>query len=282
MCVKDYVATCRVTLPGVILYHCMTRRRKIAIENINLVFKDTLTKNEKTHLIKAFFSHLAKSLKETILTHWGKETQLPKLEVRGLNHLESAIALDRGVLILSAHLGSWEFILPTLIKQTNMLSHRTYIIRKTQGTFLQKQLISLYNRAGINIIESSKGILAGRNILRKKNILFFVFDQHFSTQNKSGIAVEFFGKKAGCAAGLAYLTQLTGASVIPVNQFRANSNLHIVEFHPAVPWVPGKNNTESIYKNTLQYNQIIERYILQHPEQWFGWIHRRWKLQQLP
>lgn len=278
MSIKNYIANCRVTLPGRILFHCMTRRRKIALENANRVFKNTLTEDEKLRLIKSFFSHLVQSIKESILIHRRKNNPLPRLEVRGLNYLQEAIDLGRGVLILSAHLGNWEVILPAFIKQTKLLSQKTYVIRKTQRPFLQNKLIALYETSGIKILESKGALLAGHSILRKKNILFFVFDQHFSIQDKSGIAAEFFGEKAGCATGLAYLAKLTGAAVIPVNQFRSQSNIHTVEFYPQIPWIPSEKKEESIYLNTLQYNQTLERFILEHPEQWFGWIHRRWKL----
>ncbi|MHC5920141.1 LpxL/LpxP family acyltransferase [Streptococcus pyogenes] len=32
-----------------------------------------------------------------------------------------------------------------------------------------------------------------------------------------------------------------------------------------------------MYRNTLAYNQALERIILAHPAQWM-WMHKRWKL----
>ncbi|WP_457606486.1 LpxL/LpxP family acyltransferase, partial [Legionella pneumophila] len=34
---------------------------------------------------------------------------------------------------------------------------------------------------------------------------------------------------------------------------------------------------QAIYQNTLRYNQMLEKLILEYPEQWW-WVHRRWKL----
>lgn len=267
-----------ITKPGLFLYYCLSRRRKIALENINRVFKNTIPDSHKHHLAKAFFSHLALSLKESYLTHRGKTNHLPQLEIRGVEHLLRAVGLDKGVIVLCAHYGSWEFGTTTCVKMTPELYNKTSIIRRLQAPLLQKVISPLYKNSGIKIIAKKGALRAAQQILANKNILIFVLDQHVSLQKNTGIAVEFFGEKAGCSAGLAHLARITGASVVPVNQFRAATNQHVLEFHPAVPWINSANKEQTIYDNTLQYNRLLEQFILQNPEQWWGWIHRRWKL----
>lgn len=267
-----------ITKPGLFLYHCLSRRRKIALENINRVFKNTIPDDHKHHLAKAFFSHLALSLKESYLTHRGKTNSLPQLEIRGVEHLREALGLGKGVIVFCAHYGNWEYAIPACVKKIDVAYNKTYIIRRLQSAVFQKILIRLYDHSGIKIIAKKGALRAAQQILANKNILIFVLDQHVSLQKNIGIAVEFFGEKAGCSAGLAHLARITGASVVPVNQFRAATNQHVLEFHPAVPWINSANKEQTIYDNTLQYNRLLEQFILQNPEQWWGWIHRRWKL----
>ena len=41
-------------------------------------------------------------------------------------------------------------------------------------------------------------------------------------------------------------------------------------------WIYADDPQEEIRLNTQNYNDVLERFVLEHPEQWF-WAHRRWK-----
>ena len=51
---------------------------------------------------------------------------------------------------------------------------------------------------------------------------------------------------------------------------------HVLRFEEALPFIECADPNEAIRRNTRAYNAALERFILQHPEQWF-WVHRRWK-----
>lgn len=41
--------------------------------------------------------------------------------------------------------------------------------------------------------------------------------------------------------------------------------------------IEGEKVGDAIRRNTRAYNEVIERMLLRHPEQWI-WMHRRWKV----
>jgi hypothetical protein len=49
---------------------------------------------------------------------------------------------------------------------------------------------------------------------------------------------------------------------------------HLLRFEEALPYIECADPNETIRRNTRAYNAALERFILQHPEQWF-WAHRR-------
>jgi len=266
------------TIYGQILYCCFVKRRKIALENINRVYKSTLSSTKKTQLAKAFFSHVALSIEETYLTHRGKKNKLPKLSILGIEHLHEARKLGKGVIVLWGHNGNFEFVIPTCIEMIGAAYNNTYVIRKQQKPWLQKKLMRLYQKSGISIINKGSAVKVAKEILEKQGVLFVFFDYHAYLHKQQGIPVKFFGEKAGCARGLATLVKQTGVSLVPMNQYRIDPTQHILKFHPLTQWISVEDDEQAIYKNTLQYNQILEQFILENPHQWWCWVHRRWKL----
>ena len=114
-------------------------------------------------------------------------------------------------------------------------------------------------------------------MLEQNHAVVFVLDQHASLKNRDGIAVEFFGKKAGTYRSLATFSRHTGVAVVPAASYRLPNGRHVLEFHEPILWQDYGSTQESIYRNTLAYNQALERIILAHPEQW-SWLHKRWKI----
>ena len=113
--------------------------------------------------------------------------------------------------------------------------------------------------------------------MEQNHAVVFVLDQHASLANRDGVAVEFFGKKAGTYRSLASFARHTGVPVVPAAGYRLDNGRHVLEFYDPIPWQDYGSTQESIYRNTLAYNQALERIILAHPEQWL-WLHKRWKL----
>lgn len=269
----------RVSLTGSLLYHCIPYRRKIIAQNINQVFGDTLDVKEKKQLAKAFYSHLATSLKEMLAMRFMSEATIKsKVEVRGYERLLKVAEQGQGVLILTGHFGNWEFAPIGGILNFSEFKGQFHFIRRTLGSkWLERLLFRRYYRAGLNVIPKKNSLQKVCDALEANHAVVFVLDQHASLANRDGVAVEFFGKQAGTYRSLASLSRHTGVPVIPAAGYRLANGRHVLEFHEPIDWQDGATTQEAIYQNTLAYNQALERMVLAHPEQWL-WLHKRWKL----
>lgn len=274
------IAQLPVSLLGRLAYKFIPYRRAVIKANVDQVFADRLDEAQKKHLIKSYYSHLLKSFKEAIQLRWMSEKALrAKVEVRGHEKMLAVVAQQKGVLVLTGHFGSWEFAPIGGVLNFKEFQGQFHFIRRTLAfKALEKVLFKRYYQSGLNVIPKKNSLEQVRSALEKNHAVIFVLDQHASLVNRDGIAVEFFGKKAGTYRSLATFARHTGIPVIPAAGYRLANGKHVLEFFDPIPWQDFATTQESLYKNTLAYNQALEQIILKNPEQW-NWIHKRWKLE---
>lgn len=261
-------------------YRILPYRRRIVLDNIEQVYGDSLSDAQKKHLACAFYSHLLTSIKETCQLRFMSDATLrSRVTVKGHERLLEIAEQGRGVLVLTAHLGSWEFApLGGILNFEQFKGHFHFIRRRLGWKSLERILFRRYHRAGLNVIPKQDALYQVKSALDQNHAVVFVLDQHASLVNRDGVAVEFFGKKAGTYRSLASLSRHTGLPVVPASGYRLPNGDHVLEFFDPILWQEYPTNQESIYRNTLAYNQALERIILAHPEQWM-WMHKRWKLE---
>ena len=273
------ISSLRISLTGRFAYLFLPYRRHIVLKNIDQVYGDQLNKVQKKRLAQAFYSHLLTSIKETLQLRFMSDDALrARVTVTGHTQLLDIASRGQGLLILSAHLGSWEFApLGGMLNFEQFKGHFHFIRRQLKWKTFERILFRRYHRAGLNVIPKQKALQEVRPALEQNHAVVFILDQHASLVNRDGVAVEFFGKKAGTYRSLASLSRHTGLPVIPAAGYRLPNGQHRLEFYAPIFWQEYATNQDSIYQNTLAYNQALEKIILAHPEQWM-WMHRRWKL----
>lgn len=267
-----------VTLAGRLIYYLFPYRRRIILKNIDQVFGKSLSSENKITLIKAIYSHVATSLKEILLLGFMSEQQLQAMvDVRGIEHLNIATAKKMGVLILTGHFGNWELTPIGGILNFKEFKGKFHFIRRTLVNKRVEQLVfKRYYKSGLDVIPQRNSLHEVCRVLEKNHAVVFVMDQHASLTNRDGIAVEFFGKKAGTYRSLASIACYKQIAVVPAGSYRLPNGRHVLEFYePILPQIY-PNSRETLYHNTLAYNQALEAIILAHPEQWI-WFHKRWK-----
>lgn len=261
---------------GELMYRFFPYRKKVIQSNIEQALGDKLSQDAKIHLAKAFYSHLAMIVLETMqLRFLSQEKLKSKVSVEGLEHLLSVAEKGKGVLVLTGHFGNWEVAPLGGMQQFAEYSGQMHFVRREMGwKFIEKLLFKRYHKSGLRVIGKKNALDRILKALEQNHCVVFVLDQHALTVNKDGIAVDFFGKKAGTYRSLAMIANYTEVDVVPAAGFRTAENRHILKFFPPISLIKSK---DAIYDNTLRYNQILEQIILEQPAQWW-WLHKRWKL----
>ena len=247
------------------------RHRDVAINNLTDVFGSEKNATEIRHLARQVFCNLVRVLFEI-----GWMLRLKKKEfsryfnIHGLHNLETAYKKNKGVLVLTGHMGNWEL----LSLAAAMLGYpMSAIYRPLDFKPLDRFFIKLRSRYGAKMYPKKNAMRPVLKGLKQKELIGILLDQN--TGRQAGVFVDFFGRKACTNKGLALIALGTGAPVIPLFLLREKDGFR-VEFGQEVPLIRSGDKTKDVKANTRQYNRVLESVIRRYPDQWF-WVHRRWK-----
>ena len=253
-------------LIGKLIFRTSGRRVHIARTNLKLCFPD-MSDAEREKLLSENFESMGIAVMEVVMSWWSSDKQLKQLvKIEGLHHLQEALALDKGVILLSAHFTTMEIggRLLSLFSPFHPLyrQHKNpvfeYVMHKSRSRHTQKAI----ERGNMREMVRS---------LRKKMAVWYAPDQDYGMEKS--IFVNFFNVPAATITATIRLAQLNNSPVVPFFQRRLDNNQgYLLSIYPAVENFP----SDDIYADTQRINQIIEDEILKMPEQYL-WAHRRFK-----
>jgi KDO2-lipid IV(A) lauroyltransferase len=263
---------------GSALFSLVPVRRRVVMENLQQVFGDQLGERERRRLARCFYGHVAKTIKENLAMMMSSERRIAgQVDVFGVEHVLAAAKHGNGVLILTGHFGNWELSAVGAMLQFKKYQNRFHVIRKSLGLGLERVVFGRFRKAGLRVIGRSGALTKVLDALKENDVVIFIMDQHNKVGAKA-VAAEFFGKEAGTHRSLALVARQSGAPVIPAVSYRRPGGRHVMKLYPPLEWITAENHREEIYLNTLGYNRVLERFVLEHPDQWL-WAHRRWKIE---
>lgn len=253
--------------------HAVLRgRRQIALAGLKRAFGHEHDAQALARLCRENFAHYGTVLAEFLrLPLLSEEQLLARFTVRGLEHASAARAHGRGLIILTAHLGNWEYLAQAQAAwDLDMLvitrrAHQRGVDRFWQGIrrARRSRFVDAYGSLGVVMRHLRRGGTVGMSI-----------DQHEG--GTTAVRVPFFGEQAGTVKAPALLSLRTGAPVILLLSWRDAQGMHHATFSEEIPLVVAVDPAAVVARTTRRYNEMLEAAIGEHPEQW-AWVHRRWK-----
>jgi len=242
-----------------------------------------VTRHARRNLARAFPELRRSELERTLRRMWDNlgrtVAELPHLrtlrfgpgervELVGLDHLETARAKGRGLIFFSAHFGNWEVLGPAAAAVGIPIN---VVYRSPNNPYLEWLFQGRGNRDAEMIPKGARGARRALELLRQGKSLGLLVDQKMN----DGIAVPFFGREAMTAPALAQFALKYRCPVLPTHVERVGgAHLRLVVEPPlAIPETSDRH--EAVLAIMTEVNRIIEGWIRRRPEQWM-WIHRRW------
>lgn len=259
------------TALGTLAYHLSARYRNVADKNLKIAYGDSLTERQRQHLIKRVFQHFTRAMLVEFLK--GSAMTLEEISRRitldSLEPLETALARGKGVIIIAAHLGNWEWS----AKRLAMAGHPLLlVVRQGEDEKFNALTDRIRGNEGNTVHPRGEAPRALLKTLRENGIIAIVPDQ-----KSEDVFVPFFGRLAGTVAGPAVLALKTGATLLPLFCPRQPDGTYKMIFYPAiVPEATGDRNADVLQIMT-QLTANIEDIIRQYPDQWL-WLHDRWRV----
>jgi KDO2-lipid IV(A) lauroyltransferase len=256
---------------GKILHFTLWKRRRLALENIQLAYGSELDRSEARRIVSDSYEHLGMNLVEFFrLPTLEHGELLDRVDMEGQEILDNALDQGKGVLLLSAHLGNWDYLSASIAMNGYSVALITKISRSAA---LNDIWMGYREKTGVTMLMGRGTMKESLKQLKRGGIVGFVLDQN--ARRREGVFVPFFGRPACTLSSLAILSRRTGTPVIPVHTFRSKIG-HKVVFEPPIQTDNIEDQDLDILERTAAYTRWTEKVIREHPDQW-TWLHDRWK-----
>jgi KDO2-lipid IV(A) lauroyltransferase len=231
-----------------------------------------MNERERERILRGCFKNLGRLL--------GEFSQFPRatpeslrriVECEGLENLQAAQALGRGVILFTGHLGAWELSSFALSAFGYPIS---FLVRRIDNPLIERLIEKTRTRFGSRSIDKRAAMRPMLRTLRAGGTLGILVD--LNTQPHEGIFVDFFGIPASTTSGVAALALRTGAAVLPVFvPWDEKHRRFVLHVDPPLAVAPTGDEKEDIRQLTSLFTSVVESYVRRFPEQWL-WIHKRW------
>ncbi len=259
---------------GTIVFYFSNRRKKAAKTNLNIMFSDTKTTDQKTRIIQDSFKILAISALQSVWVTFNTEKRVRQLiegEPEGLETLKKCLEKKKGILFLTAHYGNWEIM--GLNHGLLGICPLSSIARKLDNPYLNTLVEKLRASTGNNIFYRDDPLLKMVRELKKNNSVAVMMDQNTA---KGGIFVDFFGLKASTPRSVAQLSYRMGTPILPLFSYPTIKGTYKIKYGPELSLKKSEKKDQIILDWTQEMEKYIESIIQKNPAPWMCG-HRRWK-----
>lgn len=258
-------------LIGACTPYLIPKRKQTAYANLRRAFPEK-SEAEIRSIMAKMFRHLGKSAFEMLLVDTFKtDRDLERyFKFHGLEHLREAYALDRGLFIVSGHIGFWEvgtFFLGALGFPAD------FVAKQMRNPYIGRHFEKLREAGGGRVIDARQGARRIVRSLAEKRVVCVLLDQH--TAPKTSVKVDFFGRPAYTTPIITQIAMKYDVPIVPVFTYRTEDDRYQVYCEPALR-LANDPTPETIAKQTALLTAHIEAAVRKAPHQWF-WVHRRWR-----
>lgn len=192
--------------------------------------------------------------------------------VEGWEFVEQARAEGHGIILVTGHLGNWEFGGSYFAARGVPLDA---IVRGMANPIFEDYINETRRRIGFEAVHDKDAVRRTPRSLRENRAVAFVSDH--DALGLASTFVPFFGRPAKTPRGPAVFALRFRAPVLFVAIVRQVSGKYAVLIEP-VPVTDTGDKEADIDRIVLNYTRMLERYVRLYPEQYF-WQHRRWRRQ---
>jgi KDO2-lipid IV(A) lauroyltransferase len=256
---------------GSFLYHFDVYHRRTIRRNLQFSHPHW-SRNQIQGLSKRICQHFGIAILEIFQTACSTcEEMLNNFQVEGEEIFIEALAKQKGVIVVSAHLGNWEIALQYCPCYLQM--PLTGVAKKLRNSTLDRLVHRLRTRFGNRIIYKKGALPEMTQTLRQGEIQGILMD---ISRRFDGVEVQFFGRRATATPAAALLALRCKSPVVPVFSHRNHKGELVIKVERPVEIKRTGNLRSDLQTNTQLITDSVELAVRKNPEQW-NWILKRWK-----
>jgi Kdo2-lipid IVA lauroyltransferase/acyltransferase len=253
-------------------YYLARYRHRVIREQLAKVFPNA-TEAERTAIHKRFLKNFCDVLVELVKSmSISSAAMIARVRVADLQPLRSPLEAGRSVMLVTSHLGNWEWLLQGVTLQLGHPVEAAY--KPLKNLWAERLVLEVRSRFGARLIPA-KDLLA--DFLRRRGVvraLAMNADQAPVSTDKR-YWTRFLGQDTAFYVGAEQIARAMRLPVFYLLMRRASRGRYEVEIREL--W----DGREPLEPNAIteRYARICETDVMAHPADWL-WSYRRWKLQK--
>ena len=257
----------RIALPwGDFAFALWKRPRDAALGNYAHVLGRSSDDPIVERAARGCFRHFALYIAEMLhVQGWDTRTVLERLEIEGEEHFEEAEAQGKGIIFVSAHMGSAEIAGSAAVLRGYRI---TAVSERLHPTFVMDWAIACRAAMGITLIPVERAGISLLRALRRREMVAFVIDA--GVERGGGVPVTFFGRETMFPDGPARLARLSGAPIVFAVAARLAGGRFRTHVEPPLVSERSLSPEEDAQCLTQRLASAFERYVRRYPGQWYA------------
>ncbi len=253
---------------GRLLYPLLRNRRRIAAINLKLCFPD-LSDQQRDDILRRAFGHLGAGLIEAAMSWWTAAEKIQSItRVEGLEHLRSAAAQGKGIIMIGAHFSC----LDIGAKMINPYQ-QFHVVQRRQKNPMFNYVMQKGRAAATLSVVDNREVRKIVKLVRDGGAIWLAPDHDMG--EKGAVYAPFFAQPAATITAPAKFIRLTGAPAIFCATHRNADN---TGYQLRISPVPERIASLEDEAAAALLNQIIATNI-EHDMAQYYWFHRRFKSQ---
>jgi KDO2-lipid IV(A) lauroyltransferase len=221
-------------------------------------------------VISGAYEHFGRCLAEFLRLPLMSGRLEDMIDLEGEEFLRDALAMGRGVIFLSAHIGNWEYGAALLARRGFPVSA---IGAEQRDRRITDAIADTRRSVGVNHVSKGVELKAALSCLKRGEILCVLLDQDAKA---SGVVSPFLGFPASTPIGPIKLAQKFGSPVVPAHIVRRpDGERFLMTVEPPLEGPNGEPFGEDVRYAADKCNEVISAWIRETPEQWM-WMYPRW------
>ena len=249
------------------VYLLARERRHVGLTNVRLCFPDKSPAEHKRLILTNFYYMIRLTL-EYGVAWWSSAARIRRLvTIKHLHYVTDLQNRGENIILFYPHFVGFELCSLAL----NQIIPLVSVYSNQKNAIANKQILQGRQRfRNVYLVSRQQGLRSVIKAMQRNQAPFlYLPDQDFGARDS--LFVPFFNIEAATITGLARISKLARAKVVPAIARRIGHRFEL-EFFP--PW--DNYPTEDLKADTYRMNTFLEQQIREIPEQYF-WLHKRFK-----
>lgn len=256
---------------GIFIYYFIPIRRSTTIANLKKAFPEKSSSEIRSIARKNYQSITITFFELMLIPHLSQDEIDKQVFIEGMELINQKLQKGKGLILLTAHFGNWEFIIaylaPKLEGKFNVL------IKPQRNPYITIWLEETRNVAHTKIIPIGVSVKSIYQAIYKGEVVLIAGDQR---GHKDGPRFNFFNQSTAYYTGTAAILNRTKCELLVclIQREKDFSYKLVIATIDFTEFPSDEEGWQNAF--TQSYINILEQHVMDSPEQYF-WMHKLWK-----